>query len=168
MIHASISRAIPARNRAAGFTLIELMITVAIVGILTAIALPGYKNYVRRGQQPEAFNALSDFRTKMEQYYQDNRNYGSASTACADAATASTWNTFAPTGAKYFSYACVPDTAASDTTQQSYTITATGIAGYVKGDKYTIDQNGNRTTTVFKGVTLSPAATCWLTTSTSC
>jgi type IV pilus assembly protein PilE len=166
MNHASKSPAISARPRAAGFTLIELMITVAIVGILAAVALPSYKNYVRRGQQPEAFNALSDYRTKMEQYYQDNRNYGS--TICANNSTANTWNTFAPSGAKYFSYACVPVTAAGDTTPQSYTITATGIAGGVSGDKYTIDQNGNRTTTVFKGATLSPAAACWLTSSTSC
>jgi len=166
MNHTSKSPAIPARHRAAGFTLVELMITVAIIGILAAVALPSYKNYVRRGQQPEAFNALSDFRTKMEQYYQDNRNYGT--TTCASSTTANSWNTFSPSGAKYFSYACVPVTASGDTTPQSYTITATGIAGIVNGDKYTIDQNGNRTTTVFKGVTLSTPAACWLTNSTSC
>jgi len=164
MNHTSKSPAIPARHRAAGFTLVELMITVAIIGILAAVALPSYKNYVRRGQQPEAFNALSDFRTKMEQYYQDNRNYGNSATSCA---TSASWN-FTPSGAKYFSYVCAADTASGDTTQQSYTITATGIAGIVNGDKYTIDQNGNRTTTVFKGVTLSTPAACWLTNSTSC
>jgi type IV pilus assembly protein PilE len=165
MNHASKSPAIPARPRAAGFTLIELMITVAIVGILVALALPSYKNYIRRGQQPEAFNALADFRTKMEQYYQDNRNYGSSASSCAS--TGVSW-TFTPPGAKYFSYACVADTASGDTTQQSYIITATGIAGGVKDDQYTIDQAGNRQTKVFKGATLSPAAACWLTSSSTC
>jgi type IV pilus assembly protein PilE len=166
MNHARLSRSNPARSRNTGFTLIELMITVAIVGILAAVAMPSYKNYIRRGQQPEAFNALSDYRTKMEQYYQDNRNYGSAAAACADNTAASSWNSFAPSGAKYFSYACKADTASGDTTQQSYTITATGITGLVIGDKYAIDQNGNRTTTVFKNSSVTAA--CWLTTGATC
>lgn len=154
----------PAIRRAAGFTLIEVMIVVAIVAILAAVALPSYNDYIRRGELPEAFNALSDYRTKMEQYYQDNRNYGTA--ACADNATAGTWNTFVPTGAKYFTYACAVNTAAGDSSQQSYTITATGSAGRATGHVYTINQNGNRTTTQFKGSAVT--ASCWLTASTSC
>ncbi len=164
MIHASTSRAIRARARAQGFTLIEVMITVAIVGILAAIAMPSYKSYVRRGQQPEAFNALADYRTKMEQYYQDNRNYGDTTgTVCATSTTANSWNGFVPPGAKYFTYACV-----TSSTGQAYTITATGSAGQVNGDVYTIDQNGNRTTTVFKATTLSTPAQCWLTSGPTC
>lgn len=166
MINVRTPRAIPARTRTAGFTLIELMITVAILGILSAVAMPSYKSYIRRGQQPEAFNTLSDYRTKMEQYYQDNRNYGSAASKCADSTTASSWNTF-PTSLKYFTYTCAADTAAGDSTQQSYLITATGITGtQVAGDVYTIDQNGNRKTTTFKSKTVT--ASCWLTTATTC
>ncbi len=146
--------------RSQGFTLIEVMITVAIIGILAAVALPSYKDYIRRGQQPEAFNALSDFRTKMEQYYQDNRKYGTGST-CAVGATASSWNGFAATDR--FSYVCtITDTA----TQQAYSITATGTSGQVNGDVYAIDQNGNRTTSVFKGATVSE--NCWLTKASTC
>jgi type IV pilus assembly protein PilE len=141
------------------------MITVAIVGILAAVAMPSYNNYIRRGQQPEAFNTLSDYRTKMELYYQDNRNYGSAAAKCADATTASSWNTF-PNTIKYFKFTCAADTASGDSTQQSYTITATGVTGQVTGDVYTIDQGGNRATTNFKGSAVT--ASCWLTTSTSC
>jgi len=58
-----------------GFTLIEIMIAVAIVGILSAIAYPNYASYVQRGKLMEASTALLSLRTSMEQYYQDNRTY---------------------------------------------------------------------------------------------
>lgn len=144
--------------------MIEVMIVLVILAILTAVALPSYTDYVRRGQISEAFGTLSDYRSKMEQYYQDNRNYGSA-TACANNATANSWNTF-PTTLKYFTYTCATNTAAGDSTEQSYTVTATGASGRAIGQTYTIDQSGNRTTTQFKGGTSN--AQCWLTSSTSC
>ena len=58
-----------------GFTLIEVMITVAIVAILGAIAVPSYNEYVQRARITEATSALSDMRNKMEQYFQDNRTW---------------------------------------------------------------------------------------------
>ncbi len=141
-----------------GFTIIELMIVVAIVGILASIALPSYNDYIRRGQLAEAFNHLSVYQAKMEQYYQDNRNYGSG-TACASDSAASSWNTFSPGG--YFTYAC-----STTNKTQGYTITATGAGGQVTGYDYTIDQDGNRKTTTFKGSTVT--ASCWLSRGTSC
>ncbi len=62
-------------GRAAGFTLIEVMITVAIVAILATIALPWYGDYITRSRILSATTGLSDFRTKMEQYFQDNRRF---------------------------------------------------------------------------------------------
>ena len=60
---------------AKGFTLIEVMIVVAIVAVLAAIALPNYADYIKRGKIIEATSALSDLRTRYEQWYLDNRTY---------------------------------------------------------------------------------------------
>ena len=62
-------------NRMQGFTLIEVMITVAIVGILAAIALPSYIDFVTRGKLIDGTTKLGDFRSKMEKYFMDNRTY---------------------------------------------------------------------------------------------
>ncbi len=58
-----------------GFTLIELMITVAIVGIIASIAVPNYFEYVKRTARTEAITALLDAANKQEQYFVDNREY---------------------------------------------------------------------------------------------
>lgn len=144
--------------RARGFTLIEVMITVAIVAILAGVALPAYREYVRRGQLPEAFAALSDFRVKMEQYYQDNRNYGV--NACAGGAAGPSWAAFA--AGKRFTFGCVVLDGG-----QGYRVTATGASGSAtEGQVYTIDHNNIQQTTKFKGAGVSKA--CWLSRGNEC
>jgi len=151
------------RRSLQGFTLIEVMIVVAIVALLAGLAIPSYNDYVRRGQLPPAFNGLSEYRVKMEQYYQDNRNYGGS--ACADGTSGTGWNTF-PTTKDRFTFSCALNTRTGDSAQQSYTVTAEGVSGRATGHKYTIDQTGARATTQFKGSTVSQP--CWLTSSTAC
>ena len=124
------------RNKTSGFTLIEVMITVAIVAILAAVALPAYGDYVTRGKIPEATNALATMRIQLEQFYQDNRHYGSTAAACGEPN---------PTGAN-FTYTC--NWGTGGTNNQTYLVTATGKDGGSMSDfSYTINQDGTRTTT---------------------
>lgn len=134
-----------------GFTLIELMVVVAIIGILSAIAVPMYNDYVTRSKLTEAFTTLADARVRLEQYYQDNRNYGSSATACG-------WKPDS-SQVKYFTYSC---TWGSGGTDQSFTAKATGIAAQGTGNfAYTIDQlNAKVTTSVPTGWTSN--ASCWV------
>ena len=62
-------------RRAAGFTLIEVMIVVAIVAILAAVAMPAYNEYVMRGRLSDAHAGLMTKRVELEQFFQDNRTY---------------------------------------------------------------------------------------------
>lgn len=71
------------KKRERGFTLIEVMVVVAIIGILSAIAYPSYQDYVLRSRISEAVGAMESMRTDMERFYQDNRTYAGASAPCA-------------------------------------------------------------------------------------
>ena len=87
----------PALRAGAGFTLIEAMITVAIIGILAAVALPSYRDYILRGHLTDASNGLATIRAQMERHFQDNRTYatvGAFTTPCAAAAGSRTFNLF--------------------------------------------------------------------------
>ena len=61
-----------------GFTLIELMVAVAIVAVLTAIALPGYTQHIRKSRRAEAKTALLDFAARQERFLSTNNVYTSA------------------------------------------------------------------------------------------
>lgn len=142
------------RRRRAGFTLIEVMIVVAIIGILASVALPAYTDYVRRGRLPDAFTELSNQRVRLEQNYQDDRTYVRAG-VCEDGTA--TYRT-----GTYFTFTC--QTSSSG---QNFTLTATGT-GAMTGHVYTITQDGTRATTEFKGATYGSANACWFTKTATC
>lgn len=137
-----------------GFTLIELLVVVAIIGIISAIALPIYSSYMVRGKLAEAPTNLANFRIQMEQYYQDNRSYGTAGGTCGNGTTPAL-----PTG-KYFSYSCTVGS-----TTDSYTATAASNANMGIGNAgdytYTVDSSNNQKTTKFAGSSVSYS--CWIT-----
>lgn len=62
-------------NTMHGFTLIEMMIVVAIIGILAAIAYPSYQEYVLRGNRSEAQALLNDAAARQERFYAQNNTY---------------------------------------------------------------------------------------------
>lgn len=65
-------------TRSPGFSLIELMVAVAIVGILAAIAFPSYQEYMARSRRADAKQALLSVAQAMERYYTQNNSYGGA------------------------------------------------------------------------------------------
>jgi type IV pilus assembly protein PilE len=145
--------------RLAGFTLIELMVAVAIVAILTALALPAYTNYVIRGKLVAGTNALANMRAQMEQYYQDNRTYVTVS--APSIVTPCVANAVTPSSGNSFSVGC--SAAADAPTATTYTLRATGT-GAVAGAVFTIDQGGNMTTAGFPTSWGSVPASngCWI------
>jgi type IV pilus assembly protein PilE len=62
-------------KRESGFTLIEVMIAVVIIGILAAIAFPSYREYILRGQRTEGVALLSEGAARQERYYAQNNTY---------------------------------------------------------------------------------------------
>ncbi len=128
-----------------GFTLIELMVVVAIVAILTTVAYPSYQDYITRGQLAEGTSTAADMRVRMEQYFQDNRTYVGAPICTTPPA--------AP-AVKYFTFACAP-------TATTYTITATGT-GTTTGFVYTVNQSNLRRTTGVKTGWGTAPLDCWV------
>ena len=128
--------------------MIEVMITVAVIAILAAVALPNYTEYVMRSRLVEAKTNLADMRTRLEQYFLDNRAYPGECIATVPG-PAPAGKIYLPASAKFFTFACA-------LTPTSYTVTATGV-GFVFSVN---DANTRKTTTVPAGWTTSNV--CWV------
>lgn len=131
-----LGRKMVSKSTARGFTLVELMIVVAIIGILAGVALPAYTDYVKKARAAEGPSALADARVKMEQFFQDNRTYDGG--PC-------------PQDIQYFTFDC-------DSDATTYTLTAQGV-GDMSDFQFSIDQD-NTKSSIYDGVS---GAGCWLT-----
>ena len=122
-----------------GFSLIELMIAIAIIGILMAIAVPTYREHVRRGAVEEALAQLSSGKTAIEIYFLDNRTYVGAPL---------------PAGTSKFAITY----ADGEPTATTYELVATG-SDNVSGFVYTLNEQGVKATT---GGAWGTNGGCWI------
>lgn len=138
-------------KKAQGFTLIEVMVVVGILGILAAFAIPSYRDYVIRSKLAEAYSGLSSLRTQAEQFFQDNRTY--IGFTCPPTVV----------GAKFFDYTCNPAPTAT-----TYTFVAAGKAAEgLTGISFTINEANTKATTVTGGSVMenngyTGNASCWV------
>lgn len=133
-------------KRSKGMTLIELMITVAVVGILAAIAYPSYQNQVRRSNRADAITALTAMANAQERFYFPNNTYAGTTPPLGFPVPV------APAGNSQRGFYVLTVTPASTT---AFTLTATAVAGGPQAS-----DTGCTVLTLNSTGTKTPA-TCW-------
>ena len=143
--------------RPVGFTLLELMVVVAVIAILAAIAVPNYIEQIRKGKRAEAVRAIGDMQLRQERWRADNSTYATLDELTGSAANSTAYNS----GLKYYTIS-ISGNSATD-----YVITATR-----KGDLANDPKCGNFTMTrdivapatvasTVKGVSAGDVTYCW-------
>ena len=131
-------------GRSKGFTLMQLMIAVAIAGVLTAMAVSIYTRHVQSSMATAALSQLDRYGTRMQKAFQDNGNYGAGGCAVV-----------VPTGVKQFEFSCELLSGG-----QEFVARAAGSTG-MKGMTFSIDDQGRRRTEAFPGAADLPSS-CWM------
>lgn len=139
-----------------GFTLVELMVVVAIAAILTMIALPSYQAYVLKSHRTAAINAILDLASREARYYTTNNAYTSSLTALGYS-TDPMPITMGTGGTAYYNLSVASVTAATTTTPADFLLNAAPVS------PQTNDTCGTYTYTSLgiKGISSGTLADCW-------
>jgi len=127
------------KNKNSGFTLVELMIVIAIIGILAAIGYPSYTSYVKKGNRADGIDSLVSLAGRMEEFYLNDDTYANATVGSANSSDG--LYTLAITSQDGF----------------RYLLTATPVQGDPDCGSLTLDSLGQKGV----GVNTATVADCW-------
>lgn len=147
-------------NKQKGFTLVELMVVLAIIGMLAAIAYPNYQDRVRKSRRADATGALTGFANAMERHFTERGGYcdvgaGAAVANCGTATFDTGVSTIFPTPEGTKNYYTLTISAVSPS---SYTLSATPIGTQANND---ICGTLTLTNTGVRGTSSATVAECW-------
>jgi type IV pilus assembly protein PilE len=146
-----------------GFTLIELMITVTIVSVLLAIAIPTYQTSIRKSRRVEARTAVLDAAAREQRYYSVNQAFTNAQGALGYAAAATTTAVSGVSvGSGYYTITIPNIAAPAANAPATFSVTATAVGSQLKDtacQTFTVTSTGQQTATNSGGA--DATAVCW-------
>ena len=128
------------RRMVKGFTLIELMVVVAIVAILAAVVLPAYQDSIRKSKRADAQGALMSFANAMERHFTSNGTYLGAGTTGGNTGAPTIFATKSPVDGNSTIY----NLTIKAVTASTYTLLASPVGGQASDGKLELDNTGAR------------------------
>jgi type IV pilus assembly protein PilE len=143
----------------AGFTLVELIVTMVIAAILAAIAIPAYSNYVRKAHRVEAKNAVLNIASLEERFFSTSNTYTNDPTKLGYTGAV---NAAFTVGSGYYNVLVTTHDATSSTDLSTYSITATAQNDQLKDTQcqsFVVTSQGTQTSA--DAASAATTSTCW-------
>ena len=149
------------QNRVSGFTLIELMVIVMIVGILVAIAVPTYQAQVRKGRRTEARTAVTDLAGREERFYAANNSYSTDPVALGYVTAGTTWNL--SVGSGYYQITAAAGAAGLASSFVASVVPTAGSSQLkdLACQYFSVDNTGRQFSSATDSTGANTAAVCW-------